>query len=228
IQIKLEREAQYQQFSEYKNLLPTQGLPSIQSIFFESIYNKIRKDLILESASVQNAQISQSVLYHACLYEVSNNLTLFSSAHEYEEDTAAAEFDTVEFGTSEEMNQVISIHGHNAYQASIHANITEKQEYAHGFVNEFVGLIVKFIDSHNGVATSKCMTIDISQIKNPKKLKHKGRPRLLDSAQQNTLQDLNTNCNLNSRQDKLRREDEIETENKYSETSTSKVEVPNQ
>ncbi|CAG8844519.1 41530_t:CDS:2, partial [Gigaspora margarita] len=116
--------------------------------------------------------------------------------------TTTTKFDTVKFGTSEEMNQVISIREHDTYQASIHANITEKQEYAHGFgiaksglkfilknglVNKFVGLIVKFIDSHSGIATSEHMTIDISQIENPKKLKHKGRPRLLNSAQQYTL-----------------------------------------
>ncbi|CAG8645073.1 6462_t:CDS:2, partial [Racocetra fulgida] len=102
--------------------------------------------------------------------------------------TTAAEFDT-----SEEMNQVTSIRGHNAYQASIHTSITEKQEYAHGFgiaksglkfalenglVNEFVGLIVKFIENHSGVATSEHIT----------KLKHKRRSRLLDSAQQNEIE----------------------------------------
>ncbi|CAG8819144.1 5089_t:CDS:1, partial [Racocetra fulgida] len=63
-----------------------------------------------------------------------------------------------------------SIHKHDANQASIHASITEKHEYAHSFkiaksglkftlenrlVNEFIGLIVKFIENHSGVATSE-------------------------------------------------------------------------
>ncbi|CAG8849096.1 17867_t:CDS:2, partial [Gigaspora margarita] len=277
-------------------------LPSIQSIFFESIYNEIRKYLILESASVQNVQISQSVLYRAYLYEVSNNSTSFPSAHEYEEGYFEDEYDALQAS----LENIINIVNHNnilevwhvslfdqrdhsyphyvvlladnmhictclyiisngfycrhfsaifkmscdakfdikliskcwytdPMQASNYSIITgtaaaefdtvefgtKKQEYAYSFgvaksglkftlenglVNEFVGLIVKFIDSHSGVATSEQC------------------PRLLDSAQQNTLQDLNANCNLNSSQDKLRREDEIETENEYSKTLTSKVE----
>ncbi|CAG8847724.1 39926_t:CDS:2, partial [Gigaspora margarita] len=71
--------------------------------------------------------------------------------------TAATEFNTAEFDTSKKMNQVISIHEYNIYQASIYTNITEKQKYAHSLgvakINEFVGLIIKFIDSHSGIAT---------------------------------------------------------------------------
>ncbi|CAG8820813.1 7122_t:CDS:1, partial [Dentiscutata erythropus] len=59
----------------YKNALPTRGLPSFQSVFFEPVQDAINKYLTLESASIQNNQISQSVLYHACLFEISSYST---------------------------------------------------------------------------------------------------------------------------------------------------------
>ncbi|CAG8779512.1 17762_t:CDS:2, partial [Dentiscutata erythropus] len=292
IQAKLEREAKYQRLSEYKNTLLTRGLPSIQSVFFEPVQNAIKKYLILESASMQNTQILQSVLYHACLYEVSNNSILFPSAHEYAEGYLEDEYDALQasleniinmvncdnilemsynakfdiklipncwytdsmqtsncsiitgtdaadimkFDTNKEMNQVIAIRGPNIYQASIHACVTQKQEYAHrfgiaksglkfafenGLINEFVKLIVKFIENHSEVATNKHVTIDITQIENPKKLKHKGHPKLFNSIQ-STLQDLNTNQNLNLRQDKLRRIIETDAKSEYIEELLSK------
>ncbi|CAG8852730.1 6478_t:CDS:2, partial [Gigaspora margarita] len=70
---------------------------------------------------------------------------------------------TVEFNINKEINQVISICGPDMYRASIHYNITQKQEYAHSFgiaksglkfalesglVNEFVELITGFIENH--------------------------------------------------------------------------------
>ncbi|CAG8577812.1 hypothetical protein C2G38_2252528 [Gigaspora rosea] len=109
--------------------------------------------------------------------------------------------------TSIEMNQVISIRGPDVYQPRICKNITQKQEYTHGFgiaksglkfaidnglVDEFVGLITKFIENHTGVNTSQQVEVDITQIENPKKLKHKGRPKGSNSVQQDILQDLNT------------------------------------
>ncbi|CAG8799882.1 13739_t:CDS:2, partial [Dentiscutata erythropus] len=161
-------------------------LTHIQSVFFEPVQNAIKKYLTLESASMQNAQISQSVLYRVYLYEVSNNSTLFPNAHEYAEGYLEDEYNALqaslkniinmvnrdnilevwrvslfdrhnysyshyvillknntylctdaanimEFDTNEEMNQVIAIRGPNTYQASIHACVTQKQEYTHGF-----------------------------------------------------------------------------------------------
>ncbi|CAG8756546.1 8382_t:CDS:1, partial [Dentiscutata erythropus] len=71
------------------------------------------------------------------------------------------------------------------YQTTIHANIAEKQKYAHGFsiaksglkfaiknelVNEFVELTVKFIKNNFEVNTNEQITVDSNQIKNSKKL----------------------------------------------------------
>ncbi|CAG8715164.1 9187_t:CDS:2 [Cetraspora pellucida] len=41
--------------------------------------------------------------------------------------------DNVEFDENEEMNQLISIHEPDMYQASIHTSITQKQKYVYGF-----------------------------------------------------------------------------------------------
>ncbi|CAG8717357.1 3820_t:CDS:2, partial [Dentiscutata erythropus] len=168
--------------AKYKNALPTWGLPSIQSVFFELVQNAIKKYLILESASMQNAQILQS----------------FSSTHEYAERYFKYKY--------------------NALQASL-KNIINMQEYAYRFdiaksglkftlenrlINKFEGLIVKFIENYSGVATNKHVIVDITLIENPKKLKHKGCPKLFNSIQ-SILQDLNTNQNLNSKQNKSRR-----------------------
>ncbi|CAG8821162.1 2732_t:CDS:1, partial [Dentiscutata erythropus] len=92
-----------------------------------------------------------------------------------------------------------------------------------GLINEFVELIVKFIENHSGVITNKHVTVNITQIKNPKKLKHKGRPKLFNSIQ-SILQDLNTTQNLNSRQDKSRRIMETDTKSEYIEELPSKNE----
>ncbi|CAG8829736.1 18446_t:CDS:1, partial [Gigaspora rosea] len=69
-----------------------------------------------------------------------------------------------------------------------------------GLVNEFVGLIVKFIENYSEVNTNERMTIDINQFENLKKSKHKGCPRLQNSAQQGILNDINTKQDLNKRQ----------------------------
>ncbi|CAG8508493.1 3884_t:CDS:2 [Racocetra persica] len=207
--MKLERVAQHQRLSEYKNTLPTRELPSIQSVFFEPVQDTIKKYLTLESASFQNVQISQSILYHASI-------------------------SAVEFDTYEEINQVISIRGPDTYRASIYNNIKQNQEYAYGFgvaksrlkfalenglVDEFVGLIIRFIENHTGVDTNKRMTVDITQIENPKKLKHKGRPKLPKPAQQNN-QDLKTRS-------KSRQIAETDTEDEYSEESSSQNQANN-
>ncbi|CAG8821564.1 10667_t:CDS:2, partial [Dentiscutata erythropus] len=71
-------------------------LPSIQSVFFELVQNAIKKYLILKSASMQNTQISQSVLYCAYLYEVSNNSILFPSAYEYAEGYLEDKYDALQ------------------------------------------------------------------------------------------------------------------------------------
>ncbi|CAG8632366.1 18965_t:CDS:1, partial [Racocetra fulgida] len=39
----------------------------------------------------------------------------------------------MEFDTNKEINQVVSIHGPDAYRASIYISIIQKQEYAHSF-----------------------------------------------------------------------------------------------
>ncbi|RIB18752.1 hypothetical protein C2G38_2036645 [Gigaspora rosea] len=103
-------------------------------------------------------------------------------------DTSAMEFDL-----NEEINQVISICEPDTYRASIHNNIILKQEYAYGFgvaksmlkfvlesglVNEFVELITGFIENYTGIDTNKKMIVKVTQIENPKKLKHKGRLKL--------------------------------------------------
>ncbi|CAG8688445.1 6898_t:CDS:2, partial [Racocetra fulgida] len=96
----------------------------------------------------------------------------------------------VECDANEETNQIISIRGPDMYKASIYKSIIQKQEYAHGFgvaksglkfalenglVDEFVGLITRFIENHTGIDTNERITVDVTQIKNPKKLKHKGQ-----------------------------------------------------
>ncbi|RIB11402.1 hypothetical protein C2G38_2203515 [Gigaspora rosea] len=226
-------------------------LPSVQSIFFEPIQDIIKKYLILESTSVQNEQILQSILYHACLFEISKELTMgptmLSSAHEYMDGYLEDEYDAlkaslenimnmhwytdqmqvsgysvitssdaIEFDMNKEMNQVVSIRGSNMYQASIYASVTEKQKYAHGFgiaksglkfamenrlVNKFVGLIVKFIENYSEVNTNEQMTVNINQIENLKKAKHKRCPRLQNSEQQSIFEDINAKQDLNKRQD---------------------------
>ncbi|CAG8709219.1 15212_t:CDS:1, partial [Cetraspora pellucida] len=117
---------------------------------------------------------------------------------------------TMKFETNKEMNQVISIYRSDAYQANIHASVIQKQEYAYSFsiaksrlkfvlenrlINKFIELITRFIEDYSSVVTNEHMTVDIFQIENSKKLKHKGHPRLY----QNTLQDLNISQDLNLR-----------------------------
>ncbi|CAG8674184.1 7100_t:CDS:2, partial [Racocetra persica] len=65
-----------------------------------------------------------------------------------------------------ETNQVMSIREADIFQSSIHANITQKQEYVHSFgvaksrlkfaienslVDEFIELITRFIENHTGI-----------------------------------------------------------------------------
>ncbi|CAG8645283.1 40999_t:CDS:2 [Gigaspora margarita] len=194
IQIKLEHEAQHQQLSEYKNALPTQILLSI-------LNDNVKKYLTLESASIQTIQISQNVLYQACLVESLNNLILPLKAYKYSEGYLEDEYDalqasleaivnivhcetfdsllimdtTMEQDTIAETNQVISIREPDVVQSSIYKDIMQKQEYAYGFgiaksglkfaiknglVDEFVGLVTRFIEYHTG---SNFMQRDILQ-----------------------------------------------------------------
>ncbi|CAG8842130.1 39240_t:CDS:1, partial [Gigaspora margarita] len=101
-----------------------------------------------------------------------------------------------EIDSNKQMNQLISIRGPNAYQASIHTSITQKQEYAYSFgiaksglkfvfdnelVDEFAELIKKFIENYTDVDINNQMIIEITSIENPKKLKHKGCSKILKS-----------------------------------------------
>ncbi|RIB20483.1 hypothetical protein C2G38_2179177 [Gigaspora rosea] len=190
----------------------------------------IKKYLTLESASVQNIQISQSILYYASLFENLHDLTSLPNAHEYvdgylEDDifkiSHNAKFDikfiskcwytdpiqvsnysvisgisAVEFDSNKEINQVISIHGPDTYRVSIHNNIMLKQEYAHGFgvakSKLKFALESRFIENHTGVDTNTRMSVKVTQIENPKKLKHKGHLKLPKPIQQS---DYNLNKN---------------------------------
>ncbi|CAG8792699.1 18267_t:CDS:2, partial [Gigaspora margarita] len=134
---------------------------------------------------------------------------------------------TIEFNTNEERNQVISIREPDTYRASIHNNITQKQEYVHGFgiaknglkfalesglVNKFVELITGFIKNHTGIDTNKRITVKVTQIENPKKLKNKEHLKLPKPAQQSD-QDLNTKCKQIT---------ETDTKDEYAESSLRK------
>ncbi|CAG8726356.1 25306_t:CDS:2 [Gigaspora margarita] len=286
IQLKLEREAQYQRLSEYKNALPTRGLPSIQSLpnaheytegyledeydalqaSLENIINMVNHENIIEIWRVSlfdqhNHNYPHYVILLTdnthlciCLYIISNSFycrhffNVFKmsrnakfdikliSKHWYTESMQASDYSVItstaasEFNTYEEMNQdtyeevnhVISIHGSNTYRARIHTSIVQKQEYVHGFgiaknglkfalenslVNEFIGLIVRFI-GHTGVDTTERMMVDVNKIENPKKLKHKGRPKLTGPMQQSAFQDLDTRQNKSSRITETDSEDE--------------------
>ncbi|CAG8697807.1 1239_t:CDS:2 [Dentiscutata erythropus] len=209
IQMKLEHEAQYQQLSEYKNAFPTQGLPSIQSVFFEPVQNEIKKYLTLKFTSVQSIQISQSILYHACLFE----LTLLPAVHEYTDGYFENEYDALqallenlvnmvnceniletwkmsrnakfdvklifkhwytdpmqasdysmiegtaieELDSNEQINQLISIRGPDAYQAT---KSGLKFALDNGLVDEFAGLIEKFTENHTDVDVNNRMIIE--------------------------------------------------------------------
>ncbi|CAG8461986.1 13927_t:CDS:2 [Cetraspora pellucida] len=72
--------------------------------------------------------------------------------------------------------------------ATAEFNINEKYAYSFGIakselkfalknelVNEFVEIIVKFIEDYTKINTNKQMMINISQIENSKKLKHKDK-----------------------------------------------------
>ncbi|CAG8741864.1 3785_t:CDS:2, partial [Cetraspora pellucida] len=135
--------------------------------------------------------------------------------------------DNVEFDENEEMNQLISICGPDTYQASIHTSITQKQEYAYGFgvaksglkfalenklVDEFVKLIERFIGNYTGVDVNNQMTIDVTCIENPKRLKHKGRSKMQKSSEN---------------QDKSRRMVETDTEDEEFEESSREQDSEN-
>ncbi|CAG8750076.1 25657_t:CDS:2, partial [Racocetra persica] len=193
----------------------------------EFIQDIIKNYLTLESISVQNEQISQSILYCACLFEISKDLTTLSNTYEYMNRYLEDEYDAlqallknimnminykhileiwkvllfdhykhssnaVECDKNEEMNQVIFIRGSNAYQTSIHTNITKKQEYIHSF----------------GIAKCrlKFMTVDVNQIENLKKSKYKERPRLQNSAQKGRTDKINIedkNCKSSGTKENL-------------------------
>ncbi|CAG8640818.1 22693_t:CDS:2, partial [Gigaspora margarita] len=147
-----------------------------------------------------------------CLYIISNE-SIQASDYSVITVTTVLEFDTYEKINQDmygEVNQVISIRGFDMFQARIHTSIVQKQEYAHGFgfaksglkfvlenglVNEFIELIVRFIEGHTGVDTTEQMIVDINKIKNPKKLKHKEWPKLMGPMQQSAFQDLDTRQN---------------------------------
>ncbi|CAG8769188.1 666_t:CDS:2, partial [Racocetra persica] len=86
IQIKLEREAQHQRLSEYRNTLPTRGLS--------------------KSASFQNVQISQSILYCASLFKISSDLTSLPNAHEFTDGYLEDEYDVLQASLENIMNMV--------------------------------------------------------------------------------------------------------------------------
>ncbi|CAG8651951.1 23485_t:CDS:2 [Gigaspora rosea] len=157
-----------------------------------------------------------------CLYIISTGSIAAIFSHWYTDQMQVSGYsvitssDAIEFDMNKEMNQVVSIRGSNMYQASIYASVTEKQKYAHGFgiaksglkfamenrlVNKFVGLIVKFIENYSEVNTNEQMTVNINQIENLKKAKHKRCPRLQNSEQQSIFEDINAKQDLNKRQD---------------------------
>ncbi|RIB21916.1 hypothetical protein C2G38_2175336 [Gigaspora rosea] len=251
IQLKLERESQYQRLSEYKNVLPTRGLSSVQNVLIKPIQDEFNKYLTLESALLPNAHeytegyledeydalqaslkniinmvnceniieiwkvslfdqynnnyphyvilLTDNSYLCTCLYIISNSFycrhffNIFKisrnakfdikliSKHWYTESmqasdysvimgTAASEFDTYEEmnqDTYEEVNQVISIHGPDTTDS----------------------------EGHTGVDTTEQTIVDINKIENPKKLKHKGHPKLMGPMQQSVFQDLDTRQN---------------------------------
>ncbi|CAG8624634.1 17401_t:CDS:2, partial [Dentiscutata erythropus] len=177
--------------------------------------HKIEKYLTSKLVFVQNTQIFQSVLYWAFLVKTSNNLVSPPKAHEYSEGYLEDEYDalqasletiikmvnhenileiwrvtlpitgtTAEHKTVIEMNQVISICRPDIYQSKICKNITQKQKYG----------IAK-----SGLKFAIDNDVDITQIENPKKLKHKGHPKGSNSVQQDSLQDLNIEQKENSK-----------------------------
>ncbi|CAG8837120.1 17580_t:CDS:2, partial [Gigaspora margarita] len=79
----------------------------LSKCIFESVQDAINKHLTLESASIQNNQISQSVLYHACLFEISSHLTLLPSAHESMDGYLEDEYDALQASLENIMNMVI-------------------------------------------------------------------------------------------------------------------------
>ncbi|CAG8695496.1 12331_t:CDS:2, partial [Gigaspora rosea] len=157
--------AQYQYLSKKFSVQPLYNwLPSIQSVFFEPVQDAIKKYLTLESASVQNIQISQSILYHASLFENSCDLISLPNAYEYADEYFEDEYNLVllfdqykhntsamEFDLNEEINQVISI--------CESAKSRLKFALESGLVNEFVELITEFIKNYTGVDTNKRMTV---------------------------------------------------------------------
>ncbi|CAG8682433.1 22818_t:CDS:2, partial [Racocetra persica] len=72
IEKQIENEAKCQRESEYRNQLPSVGLPTIHSTFFSQINEILKKHLTFEALACQRLQISQSCLYHP--YKI-NNLT---------------------------------------------------------------------------------------------------------------------------------------------------------
>ncbi|CAG8565017.1 3468_t:CDS:2, partial [Cetraspora pellucida] len=243
---QLEHEVQHQRLSEYRNALPTRGLSSIHSVFFDPVQDAIKKYLTLESASLPDAheytdryledeydtlQASLENLMNMVNHENILEIWRVSLFNQYSTDN-------VEFDENKEMNQLISICGPNTYQASVHTSITQKQEYAYGFgvaksglkfalenklVDEFVKLIERFIGNHTGVDVNNRMTIDVTRIENPKRLKHKGCSKMQKSSenvQDLTARNLNERQNLNVQQDKSRRMVETDTEDKEFEESS--------
>ncbi|CAG8733185.1 32057_t:CDS:2, partial [Racocetra persica] len=79
----IENEAKRQYESEYRNQLPSVGLPTIHSTFFLKIDEALKKYLTFEALICQKLQISQSCLY--CPYQI-NFLTL--SQNDYSEYTS--------------------------------------------------------------------------------------------------------------------------------------------
>ncbi|CAG8782222.1 8837_t:CDS:2, partial [Dentiscutata erythropus] len=185
IQTKLDYEAQHQRFSEYRNTLFTQGLPSLQSVFFKSIQDEIEKYLTSELAFPPKAhKYSEGYL-------------------EDEYDTLQASLETiikmVNYENILEIWRLVLKHWYfNPMQESSISPITdttaehETQEYAYGFgiaksglkfaidnglVDEFVRLISRFIENRTGVRSNfaqqdSLQNLNIEQEKNSRPKKH--------------------------------------------------------
>ncbi|CAG8797722.1 15042_t:CDS:2 [Gigaspora margarita] len=77
-----------------------------------------------------------------------------------------------------------------------------KFAFDNGLVNKFAELIEKFIENHTNIDVNNQMTIEVTRIENPKKLKHKGCLKISKSMPSR------------NKSDKLRQIIETDTENK--------------
>ncbi|CAG8716239.1 25053_t:CDS:2 [Gigaspora margarita] len=196
IQMKLEHEVQRQQLLDYKMYCQPEDFQVFKlstaheytDRYLEDKYDALQASLknlmnivncenILETWKVSLFDhYSYSYSYYSILLNDNIHFDVkLISKHWYTDLIQASNYSIIEGAAIKELD---------LYEQTNYFGIAKsglKFALNNGLVDEFAGLIEKFIENYTNIDANNQMTIEVTRIENSKKLKHKGHPKISKS-----------------------------------------------